>query len=99
MIIDAHKRMIADIGIYALQHYTLQQKQDLRDHIARIALDLDAAIERINAMPKHGLLAYVGKSPDEIETIKAEIEAQVHAANGSEPEQKIAPVDGGGDAA
>lgn len=98
-MIDAHKRMIADIGTYALQHYTLQQKQDLRDDLARIALDLDANIERINAMPKHGLLAYVGKTPEEIQTVSAEIEAQIHAENGSEPELKIAPVDGGGDAA
>lgn len=74
-MIDVHKQSITHIGDYAIQHHTLPDQRQLVEVLRATADRIQRSIDRSEAAPKHGILAYIGKSPEEIEAIKAEIEA------------------------
>lgn len=77
-MIDVNKQHIEQIGDYAIKHHSLSEQRALVDLLRTTADRVERDLKRREAAPKHGLLAYVGKTPEEIEAIKAEIEPEVN---------------------
>ncbi|MCW2130176.1 hypothetical protein M2226_008920 [Bradyrhizobium elkanii] len=67
---EAHRRMVADNVEFAIKHCSMADQCEMLSTLANELIRLQANIERIEAAPKLGLLAFIGKSPVEIEEIK-----------------------------
>ncbi|MCC8961728.1 hypothetical protein H8A95_05180 [Bradyrhizobium sp. Pear76] len=67
---EAHRQMVLDNVDFAIEHSPLAEQHKMLSTLAAALIKLQANIERTESAPKLGLLAFIGKSPEEIEEIK-----------------------------